>query len=296
MFNRSSKRETVTLSHRLEYAGVLLVVAILRAMSLAMASSFMGWCWRKIAPRLSRQKRAMTHLRQAFPEKNDEELHAITLDMWDNLGRTFAESLLVDRFEKAAENFHKDANFDAFYETITAKGCVLVSLHSGNWELGGIVAHQHGVRLATVYQKLKNPLVNAYVIEQRTAFFKGGIHAKGNRAGAKLMAWVREGNIAAIMGDLRDRGGLPVEFFGRPAPTNAFPARVARNLNVPLVAGRFVRREGLEFDLVFEEIDVPRTQDSDADVKIATERVQAVFEKWIRARPDQWMWAHKRWD
>lgn len=295
MSRPQDKPRKITLSHRLEYAGVMLVVSILRAMPLEMSSAFMGWCWRKVAPKLSRQKRAMDHLRQAFPEKTDEELHQITLDMWDNLGRTFAEGLLVDRFEKAAAKFHKDENFENIEALVTAKGGVLVSLHSGNWELGGIIAHQHGVKLSTVYQKLKNPLVDGYVVKMRNSFFKGGIHAKGNRAGTKMMAWVRDGNIAAIMGDLRDVGGLKVPFFGRPAPTNIFPARMARNLNVPLVAGRIVRRNGLEFDLEFEEINVPYTDDEDADVREATRQVQAVFEDWVRARPGQWMWAHKRW-
>ncbi len=291
----SKRSPKITLTHRLEYGALMLVVFILRMMPLATASGLMGWAWRKVAPKLSRQNRAMAHLRASFPEKSEEDLIAITDGMWENLGRTFAEGLLVDRFEKTAGKFHLDENFDTFYQRITEKGGVLVSLHSGNWELGGIVAHQHGVKLSTVYQQLKNPLVNAYVVGQRNAFFKGGIHAKGNKAGNKLMAWVREGNIAAIMGDLRDSAGVSVEFFGRPAPSNIFPARMAHNLGVPLVAARMVRRKGLDFDLDFRFVEFNDSGDSEADIQAATAEVQSIFESWIRERPDQWMWAHKRW-
>jgi KDO2-lipid IV(A) lauroyltransferase len=273
----------------------MLVIGLLRLMPLAMASQFMGWCWRQVAPRLSRQKRAMAHLREAFPDKDDAELEAITTGMWDNLGRTFAEGLLVDRFEKIAGDFDKPEGYEAFVTTMKDKGGILVSLHSGNWELGGIVAHQHGVALTTVYQTLKNPLVDAYVIKQRSSMFKGGIHAKGNKAGTKLMAWVKAGNIAAIMGDLRDHGGLKVPFFGRPAPSNIFPARMARGLDVPLVAARIMRSKGIEFEIEFEFVDVQFTDDPEADIADATMKVQAIFEKWVRARPEQWMWAHKRW-
>jgi KDO2-lipid IV(A) lauroyltransferase len=43
-------------------------------------------------------------------------------------------------------------------------------------------------------------------------------------------------------------------------------------------------------------VEVPVTEDRDADVRVATENLQAKFEEFVREAPEQWMWAHRRWD
>jgi len=35
--------------------------------------------------------------------------------------------------------------------------------------------------------------------------------------------------------------------------------------------------------------------DAAADVQAAMTRVNAVIEAWVRARPEQWLWLHRRW-
>jgi KDO2-lipid IV(A) lauroyltransferase len=43
-------------------------------------------------------------------------------------------------------------------------------------------------------------------------------------------------------------------------------------------------------------VDVPVTGDREADIVAATANVQAQFEAFLRLAPEQWMWAHRRWD
>ena len=85
-------------------------------------------------------------------------------------------------------------------------------------------------------QKLKNPLVHDYMVRKRGETFSGGVFVKGDRAGMKALTSVAAGTATAIMGDLRDVRGVNIEFFGKPAPTNSFPARLARKKSVPLIA------------------------------------------------------------
>ena len=70
---------------------------------------------------------------------------------------------------------------------------------------------------------------------------------------------------------------------------------IARLLKAPLIAFFIERRPGVRFRVTFETIDVPYTQNVEDDVRVATERLQAALERSIRARPEQWMWAHRRW-
>jgi KDO2-lipid IV(A) lauroyltransferase len=125
--------------------------------------------------------------------------------------------------------------------------------------------------------------------------FRGGLHPRGANAAARMLKHVREGGSAAVMADLRDSGDLLVPFFGRPAPSTPFPAMLARRVGRPLFAACLVRTGRARFRLLTEIIEVPHSNDRDEDVRIATARVQQVFEAWIRAWPGQWMWAHTRY-
>ena len=80
---------------RLEFAAVWLAIVLARAIPLQVASWLSGNLWRLIAPRLRRQKRALANLELAFPEKSLGERKAIAAAMWENLGRTFAESFRI---------------------------------------------------------------------------------------------------------------------------------------------------------------------------------------------------------
>jgi KDO2-lipid IV(A) lauroyltransferase len=85
-------------------------------------------------------------------------------------------------------------------------------------------------------------------------------------------------------------------FFGRPARSNVFPALLARTTGAPLYAGAAFRRPGARFSIRITPIPMPYTDDREADALAATEALQRQFEAFIREAPEQWMWAHRRWD
>jgi len=105
---------TERLRYRLEYAGFRLVQAAATALPLEAVSLSSGIAWRLIAPRLYRQERALRNLALAYPEMPLTERKRLTADMWENLGRTFAESFHLK--EIVAENrirLEPEGRFDA---------------------------------------------------------------------------------------------------------------------------------------------------------------------------------------
>ena len=82
---------------RLEFSALWLAIVLARAMPVQTASWLSGNIWRLVAPRLGRQKRALAKFELAYPEKSPGERKAIAAAMWENLGRTFAESLHIKR-------------------------------------------------------------------------------------------------------------------------------------------------------------------------------------------------------
>lgn len=85
-------------------------------------------------------------------------------------------------------------------------------------------------------------------------------------------------------------------FFGRPALSNVFPALLARTTGVPLYAGAAFRRPGGRFTVRIVPISMPQTNNSAADALVATQALQRQYEAFIREAPEQWMWAHRKWD
>ena len=85
------------IQYRIEYVLLRLLVGFIRLMPLDTAANFSAFCWRNIAPRTRRHRRAMENLALAYPEKSDAERRKIALAMWDNLGRVMVETMQIDR-------------------------------------------------------------------------------------------------------------------------------------------------------------------------------------------------------
>jgi KDO2-lipid IV(A) lauroyltransferase len=287
-------RLLTTLRYRIEYGAFRLVGALLAALPVEVASNLSGVAWRMVAPHLSRHRRALDHLALAYPDYTAARRKRMACDMWDNLGRTFAEFFhLIDLADGERAAFSDPVAAERFKKTYV--NGVVCAPHLGNWELGVVAATRIGLKPAGVYQRIKNPFVDAYVNTIRQQLYPGGLYVKGTDAAKRLMRFAKDGGTVALLADLRENRSITVPFFGHPAHSTTFPAFIARTLGIPLLAGGAIRENGSRFRLEIEEVIVPVTADKDADIVAATAALQACFERLIRAHPEQWMWAHRRW-
>ena len=210
------------LRFRLEYTGFLLAEACARALPLEAASWLSGNLWRLIAPRLSRQKRALANLARAFPDMSLAERTNLAAAMWDNLGRTFIESFrLKTLVESGRIAFAPDKQFDD-----VARGApfIVCGLHLGNWEILAHGGERMGLPIAGVYQRMSNPLVEARMRTMRAPLYLGGLLPKTAITARALLRAIKNGACPSFLADLRDDRGPSVPFFGHPARSNVFPA------------------------------------------------------------------------
>ena len=282
-----------TLRFRLELFFVRAAAGLSKALGVERASGLSGALWRRIAPWTARHARAHTNLARSMPQLSGAERDAVLNEMWDNLGRTFAEFFHL-RALLAGKRLGLE-NPEVFAALAARPGLVACAPHMGNWETLGAYALQQGAQVAGIYKELSNPLVERYVFDLRAPFYPAGLLPKSALAARRLVRQAKAGGIVAFLADQRDTRGISSTFFGRPAPSTPFPAFVARSLDLPLCAMRVLRLPGCRFSLRVDEIPVPKTDDRDADVRAATAALQAKFEDYIREAPGQWMWAHKRW-
>ena len=278
--------------YRLEYEVVRVVAWLVARLPLETASNLSGWIWRRVAPRLKRHQRALAHLAAAFPQMTAPERERIACDMWEGLGRTFAESFYL---EEIFASDRVDASGLEILRAYEGQGLVLCAPHQGNWEVATMGLVRLGREPAGLYRRVKNPRVDAYLLETRAPYYPAGLFAKDPTTPIKLMRLLKRGGCLAMLADLREHTGVKVPFFGREAPSTPFPALMARSLGIPLFAGRILREPGVRFRISVERIEIPATDDKEADILAATANLHAAFERSIREKPEQWMWAHQRW-
>ena len=277
-----------------EYLGFRLVAGLLSALPVETASNLMAALWGAVAPHLNRHARALAHLERAFPDKTPEERERIARAMWGHLGRTFGEFFHLD--DIVAQGRVTMESADKLKMLQQGGPYVVCGMHMGNWELMARVSVNLVRPLAGVYQPLTNPLIDAALRSLRAPLYPLGLFPRSPATLRKLMKIARNGGSLAFMADLREGKGTAVSFFGRPAHSNTAPALIARNYGLKLYAARVVRKPGVRFTIRIEPVEVPQTANRDADVVAATANLQALFEEFLREAPEQWMWAHRRWD
>ena len=286
--------QALPVRYRLEYALYRLFAALMRALPLETASYVSGAIWRWGAPFTRRHRRALEQIAIAYPNLTSEERAILAAQMWETMGRVFAESFRLE--EIMASDRVTIENHEAVAARLqSCNGFIACSAHQGNWEVAAIGLAQLGIPAAGIYRHLKNPLVDALLLEQRAPLYPNGLFPKVRSTALIATRYVKSGGALAVMADLRELTGLKVPFFGRPAASNPFPAMLAVTLDKPVFVAHVMREPGVRFHIRLEEVTVSRTGQREDDILATTADIQAIIEKNIRARPGEWMWSHRRW-
>lgn len=278
--------------HRLEAAATRLLFGILGRLSVDAASAFGGWLGRTVGPLTGAHKKAARNLARALPDRDEAARADILRRAWDNFGRTMAEYAVIHRLQ--------DRLIVEGHEALAAlardgKPALLMAAHLGNWEVIFNALRTRTKPITIVYRKANNPLVDEIIAEIR----RPGVAAMApkGQAGARIVLQeLKRGAHVILLVDQKLSSGVEVPFFGRPAATAPAIATFALKLNCPVFPIRVERLGGAHFKVTVEEPwTFTATDNHDADVKAALTQVNARLEHWISARPDQWLWMHRRW-
>src|SRR5690242_2935828 len=81
----------------LEYGLFRAIMGLFWIMGLEVASKFGGWLARTVGPKIPVTRRARRNMARALPELDDAAREKAIAEMWENLGRTFAEYPHLDK-------------------------------------------------------------------------------------------------------------------------------------------------------------------------------------------------------
>jgi KDO2-lipid IV(A) lauroyltransferase len=292
----------VKLRHWLEYALVRLFMAGLRRLDLATASAIGGWMARVLGPVAKPWRTAKRNLELALPDLDRAARQSIVRGAFDNFGRVMAEYAFLPRLWRSRwDGLIEVDGHDGLQWAVSGRRPVIVfTAHIGNWELIPMILAAHGKPAMVVYRKPNNPLVDALIAEIRTRY-AAGLAPKGAEGAKDIVGHLQDGGVVFMAVDQKMNTGPEIPFFGRPARTGKAIARFAMRqgaLLVPAHCERIADTAGntARFRVIFEQPwSVEGKARDDGDIRNTLMRVNAKIEDWIRARPDQWMWMHKRW-
>ena len=96
--------------------------------------------------------------------------------------------------------------------------------------------------------------------------------------------------------NVQEKEGIFVDFFGRPACTTPFAAKLAVRTGALVLPCRAVMTPGFRYRVIYDPPIDPRDFASDQGGILAlTQLMMKVTESWIRQDPEQWLWMHRRW-
>ncbi len=233
---------------------------------------------------------------RVFPHWNEDQRERLARDIWGNFGAVVAEYPHLNNLTATSRNRRVILSINReTQEILNAKTpAVYVSAHLGNWELAAALVASFGVPLSVMYSPQSNPILDRMLQKQRRST---GCRLVSKKNGLRqLLREIDHGRSVGLLSDQRVDEGEAVAFFGRRAPTATTPAWLAVKLDCPLIPVQIERIDLSRFRVIFHPpVGTSGVGDSLTDITRMTEKLNHLFEDWIRQRPDQWLCLKRRW-
>ncbi len=241
---------------------------------------------------------ALSNLKHAYPEKDMEEITKIAKGVYRHLAIVAAEFFELPSITK--ENLHEWVEFDGLENFEKAleqkKGILSIVAHFGNWELMTVAFPLAARPASIVYRPLDNPTLDNLTAWMRTK--DGNTLIPKGGSGKKITRLLTENRVIGILSDqnVDKYQGIFVDFFGRPACTAVGLAVLALRTDAPVLPFFMARVPGGKYKFIIQPpVEITRTEDYEADLRVNTQRFTKIVEDMVRRYPDQWFWIHQRW-
>ncbi len=257
---------------------------------------------RRIGPKLAkRHKLMLVNLRNAYPEKTEEELGEIAIASWGHMGRLAAEYVFLDRLfdfdpEQAEPGRVEVSGAPIFIDLLeNPRPFIVFTAHTGNFELLPVAGKAFGLEVTVMFRPPNNPYIAKKIFDFRASRM-GALVPSHAGSSFSLARRLDEGGGVGVLVDQKFRKGLKTLFFGRPVQTNPLLAKLVRQFDAEVYPARCIRLPDNRYRLEIEpKIEMPRDENGKLDLQALGQLLNDKVESWVREYPEQWLWYHDRW-
>jgi KDO2-lipid IV(A) lauroyltransferase len=119
---------------------------------------------------------------------------------------------------------------------------------------------------------------------------------KGAEGARGALRHLLAGGVLAMLVDQKMNDGIAATLFGHRAMTASAGAALALRFRCKLLPAHAERLGPARLRIVVEApLPLPDSGDRAADVTALTQAMNGCVERWIAARPAEWLWLHRRW-
>lgn len=235
--------------------------------------------------------RADSQLAWIFPDLSKAQRRRIADAVLDNFGRTAIENYSgADQLARArAWAPHGPGLAACEAARMAGRPILFVSGHFGNYQAIRAAMNLRGYAIGGLFRPFNNRFSSVHYIASIESV-GGRAFARDRRGLAEFVKNLRQGGHGAILLDQAVSGGARLAFLGHEAPTSLSAAEMALKydaLLVPIYGERLAN--GIDFDI---EIEAPIAH---SDPVTMTQAINDSLSARVRARPEQWLWVHRRW-
>ncbi len=238
------------------------------------------------------------NLREVLPEATRQRITYETRWIFRNFGKYLVEFFSFRRFDKHFFNKHLDIRGREHIDRALAlgRGCLIVSGHMSNWELGAAGMCHAGYAVSSVVAMHRASIVNRLFMREREAVGVKVIDTES--AGMGVMHAMKRNEVVCILGDRDVTGqGVEVEFFGKPVRFPQGPARLALATGAALVPGFVERRTNDSFTIHFgPALAMPEEGTREEKVGAIMRAYARALETRVRWRPEEWGVFYRVWE
>lgn len=271
----------------IEASLVRTLIFVFSLLSPAKASALGGAILGTIGPLMSSKRKALRHITDSL-HVDDTTSKNILRDMWNNLGRNFAEYPHLYNLTAHHVVLEGAENLEDIPQS--AGPAIFFSAHLANWEIAAPSLRPQNIDVDLIYRAPNNPYVEDILQKCRSMNGTLRTYPKSSQGMRQVVSALKQGRRIGILIDQKYNQGVEADFFGRPAMTSTAFIQLAKKFRCPLVPVRVERLDGAEFRVtVYPSLDISKDDD------VLLKEAHTLLESWITERPAQWLWLHKRW-
>ena len=244
-----------------------------------------------------RRKVVATNLKNAFPEKTEEDLKSIEKKFYKHLADLFVETLKTTHMSDAEQiKRFSYSNLQVIDKLREEKRDIIAVLgHYNNWEWPTLLPHFLKYKIVIIYKPLQNKYFNRFINCHRS---KDGIVLTPMSLVIREILNHRKKNINTLSVILSDQ--TPVKgdikywttFLNQDTPVFIGTEKIASKYDMAVVFFNIQKIKrgyyNLNIELLFDHT-------AGLPEHLITETHVRRLEEIIKEKPEYWIWSHRRW-
>ncbi len=246
-----------------------------------------------------RHKVIFDNLQQSFPQKTTDELNLIANGFYKNLTDNLLESFKAFTLLRSTiVKRHKIRNPELLEALLKDyNGVIGVTAHYANWEWGSQSGSlQCNNHFAALYKPLRNKYIDRILKRSRA---KCGTELVSIYETSELFERCKNKKCVYLMAaDQSPANGKQLDnaywfdFFNRSTAFLYGPEKYARKYNYPVVYIDIQRVKRGYYEVELSVLTQTPTEHQEGDI---TRLYKEKLEQVITAKPENWLWSHRRW-